>query len=293
MDTLHTLTLASSPYSGLILIYVGLLSLMVGSFLNVVIHRLPQMLEKESQIQCRELLNIHTPHKDAPPPRLSRPRSFCPHCKHSLWIRDLIPLLSYALLGGKCRNCKGIISARYVLVELLTVVSSLLVIYQLGLSILGFGTLLLTWLLIVLVFIDIEHMILPDALLYISLWLGLLMSSYTLMIPAEAAILGAVLGYLSLWSIYWTFKVVTQKEGLGYGDFKLTAVFGAWLGSADLPLVLVLASLSGILFAIVRHLSGKGHYRQAFAFGPHIALAGWLMILYGHRLPFEWMRYPL
>ncbi|MEO5343959.1 MAG: A24 family peptidase, partial [Gammaproteobacteria bacterium SHHR-1] len=228
----------------LLYLLTGLLALLVGSFLNVVIHRLPQMMEQDWKGQCRELLELPA---EADPPRynLLVPRSRCPHCNHAIRWWENIPLLGWLLLRGRCSACAKPIGLRYPLVEGLSALLSLVVVWQLGPTLQAAALLLLTWALIAMSLIDIDHQLLPDSLTQPFIWLGLLLAIPGLFIGAEQAILGAAVGYLSLWSFYWLFKLLTGKEGMGYGDFKLLALFGAWAGWADVFLIILLSSVVG------------------------------------------------
>jgi len=215
-----------------------LLGMIVGSFLNVVVYRLPKMLLRDWQQQAREVLGLPATPAEATL-NLMLPRSRCPHCGHAIRSWENIPVISYLLLGGKCSNCKAAISLRYPLVELFAGLISALVVWHFGLSWQAAAMLLLSWGLLAMSLIDADHQLLPDALVLPLLWLGLLVNSQGLFAPLVDALWGAVFGYLSLWSIYWLFKLITGKEGMGYGDFKLLALLGAWGGWQVLPLTLI------------------------------------------------------
>ncbi|MEH8019088.1 A24 family peptidase [Rheinheimera muenzenbergensis] len=274
---------------------VLLLSLVVGSFLNVVIYRLPKMMENEWQ---QEYQAYFTPDTAAAAPatparfNLAVPRSACPCCNAPIQARDNIPLLSWLLLKGKCRQCAAPISARYPLVELLTGLLSATVAWQLGFGAAAAVVIVTTWLLIALSFIDIDKMLLPDQLTLPLLWLALLFSlSDSAMVNPAEAIIGAAAGYLSLWSVYWLFKLLTGKEGMGYGDFKLLAVFGALLGWQQLPLIILLSSCVGAVVGIVL-LTVQGKDKATpIPFGPYIAAAGWIALLWGEQLTTAYLRY--
>ncbi|MDA1107532.1 MAG: A24 family peptidase [Proteobacteria bacterium] len=263
----------------------GLLGLMVGSFLNVVIHRLPQMMQRDWQTQCRELLAMPDESSTAPAHfSLVTPRSRCPQCGHGITALENIPLLSYLALKGKCSACGARISPRYPLVELLTAALSAAVAAHFGFGWMSAAALLLTWALIALTFIDLDHQLLPDSITLPLLWGGLLLSLGGVFVDSPTAIIGAAAGYLSLWTVYWLFKLLTGKEGMGQGDFKLLAVFGAWLGWQALPLIILLSSLVGALVGISLMLF-RNHQRDTpIPFGPYLAAAGWIALLWGAPL---------
>uniref|UniRef100_A0A486XKD4 Prepilin leader peptidase/N-methyltransferase n=1 Tax=Rheinheimera sp. BAL341 TaxID=1708203 RepID=A0A486XKD4_9GAMM len=279
-------------YPALFIAAVVLFSLLIGSFLNVVIYRLPKMMELEWQQEYQDYFN---PDKNVAAPatfNLATPRSRCPSCNNMITARDNIPLISWLLLKGKCRHCSAPISARYPLVEALTAVLSAVVAWQLGFTLTAALFILITWLLIALTFIDIDKMLLPDQLTLPLLWLVLLfsVSDAALVSPAQA-IVGAAAGYLSLWSVYWLFKLLTGKEGMGYGDFKLLAVFGALLGAQQLPLIILLSSAVGAVVGITL-LSVQGKDKATpIPFGPYIAAAGWIAMLWGEQMTNAYLRY--
>jgi leader peptidase (prepilin peptidase)/N-methyltransferase len=265
------------------LVFATVLGLLVGSFLNVVILRLPARLEAQWRREAREELDIAD--ADEPlPPGIVREASHCPHCKHPLAARDNIPLIGWLLLRGRCRYCAAPISAQYPLVEFLSGVLSALVVWKFGPGWVALAGLVFTWMLIALAGIDFRTQLLPDQLTLPLLWIGLLLSLLPMFVLPAPAILGASLGYLSLWSVYWLFKLLTGKEGMGYGDFKLLAALGAWMGpSALLPVVLlsslVGALVGGTLIALRRH--GR---EMPMPFGPFIAMAGWIWFMAGEPL---------
>jgi leader peptidase (prepilin peptidase)/N-methyltransferase len=263
------------------------LGLLVGSFLNVVSYRLPLMLKTEYAKECREFLNVDhcTPNNNAQKTfNLMFPHSHCPHCEHSISMRDNIPLISYYLLRGRCRHCQHRIHWQYPLVEAVCAAVTFLVTWHFGWQLLTLGLLLLTWNLIVMTVIDLEHLIIPDELSLSFLWLGLLININDTLVPLHDAVLGAAFGYLSLWSIYWIFKIITGKEGMGYGDFKLTALLGAWFGWQQLPLIVFLSACIGLLFGMYRILIQKHSKDTPFAFGPFISLAGFIAMIWGKQL---------
>ncbi|WP_324023854.1 prepilin peptidase [Aeromonas caviae] len=271
------------PWLYLSLIF--LFSLMVGSFLNVVIHRLPIMMERTWHAEYSDYFG----NDEETPPATGRynlmvPRSRCPHCDHPIGALENIPLLSWLCLRGRCRNCHASISARYPLVELLTALLSVSVAAALAP---GWGTLaalLLTWTLVALTFIDLDKMLLPDQLTLPLLWGGLLFNLAGGFVPLADAVIGTMAGYLVLWSLYWAFKLLTGKEGMGYGDFKLLAALGAWLGWQALPIVLLLSSLAGAIIGIGLILLRNHHQGKPIPFGPYLAIAGWITLLWGDSI---------
>ncbi|TNI22733.1 prepilin peptidase [Aeromonas dhakensis] len=263
---------------------VFLFSLMIGSFLNVVIHRLPIMLEREWQAEYLSYFNPETQLQQEERYNLMVPRSACPHCGHAITAVENIPLLSWLWLKGRCRECQAPISARYPLVELLTALLSLVVAatFPPGWGLLA--SLLLTWVLVALTFIDLDKMLLPDQLTLPLLWGGLLFNLAGGFVPLADAVIGAMAGYLVLWSLYWAFKLLTGKEGMGYGDFKLLAALGAWLGWQALPIVLLLSSLVGAIIGISLILLRNHHQNKPIPFGPYLAIAGWIALLWGDTI---------
>jgi leader peptidase (prepilin peptidase) / N-methyltransferase len=261
---------------------VGFFALAVGSFLNVVIHRLPLMMEQEWRRECADLAGEAL----APTPRLSLalPGSRCPHCAHPLRVWENIPLLSYLLLRGRCAVCREPIGVRYPLVEAGTALFSILVVWRFGVTWEAAAALILTWGLIALAVIDIDTQLLPDSITLPLLWLGLLISLDGGFASPQDAILGAALGYLFLWSLYQVFKLITGREGMGYGDFKLFALFGAWLGWQVLPMILILSSVVGAILGLVL-IARRGQDRHTpLPFGPYLAAAGWIALLWGNDL---------
>ncbi|MCR3904119.1 A24 family peptidase [Aeromonas hydrophila] len=263
---------------------VFLFSLMIGSFLNVVIHRLPIMLEREWQAEYLGYFNPEALPQQEERYNLMVPRSACPHCGHAITAMENIPLLSWLWLKGRCRECQAPISARYPLVELLTALLSLVVAttFPPGWALLA--ALLLTWVLVALTFIDLDKMLLPDQLTLPLLWGGLLFNLAGGFAPLADVVIGAMAGYLVLWSLYWAFKLLTGKEGMGYGDFKLLAALGAWLGWQALPIVLLLSSLVGAFIGIGLILLRNHHQNKPIPFGPYLAIAGWIALLWGDTI---------
>jgi leader peptidase (prepilin peptidase)/N-methyltransferase len=261
---------------------LGLFALAVGSFLNVVIHRLPLMMEQAWRRECADLAGEEIPAAERL--SLALPGSRCPHCGHALRARENIPLLSYLFLRGRCSACAKPIGGRYPLIEAGTALLSILVVWQLGVTWEAAAALILTWGLIALAFIDIDTQLLPDSITLPLLWLGLLLSLDGGFTSPRDAILGAALGYLFLWTIYQVFKLITGREGMGYGDFKLFALFGAWLGWQALPMILILSSVVGAIIGLAL-LARRGQDRHTpLPFGPYLAAAGWLALLWGDSL---------
>ena len=259
-----------------------ILGLMVGSFLNVVIHRLPKMMEREWHHNCLELQGKEVP--EQPKYSLSKPRSACPSCGHQITALENIPIVSYLMLGGKCKGCKAKISMRYPLVEALTGALIGLVAYKYGYTYTTLFAWVFTLALIALTFIDFDTQLLPDDITLPLLWLGLLFNLNTGFTDLKSAVIGAVLGYLILWSVYWLFKIVTGKEGMGYGDFKLLGAIGAWFGWQLLPAVILLSSVVGAVIGIsLIVFQGKGR-STAIPFGPFLALGGIVALFFGQQL---------
>ncbi|TCT24695.1 prepilin peptidase [Thermomonas haemolytica] len=259
------------------------LGLLVGSFLNVVILRLPRRLEWQWKREAREILEIPELY-EPPPPGVVVERSHCPHCGHQLAWYENIPLLSWLALGGKCRSCKAPISLQYPLVELLTGVLFLACVWRFGFGWKGFGALLFTSYLVALAGIDLRTRLLPDQLTLPLLWLGLVAAMEHLYVQPKPAVLGVMAGYLSLWSVYWLFKQLTGKEGMGHGDFKLLAAIGAWTGLAGVLPTILLSSLVGAVVGSL-WLAAKGRDKATpIPFGPYLALAGWISFMWGNDL---------
>ena len=266
----------------------ALLGLMVGSFLNVVVHRLPIMMERDWQCQCAEMSGDAPPESE--PFSLVRPRSRCPACGHQIGALENIPVISWLLLRGKCSACGAPISVRYPLVEALTAVLSALVAAHFGPSWACAGALTMVWSLIALTFIDADTQLLPDSITLPLLWLGLLFNLSGTFVGLSAAVVGAMAGYLSLWSVYWLFKLLTGKEGMGYGDFKLLAALGAWLGWQMLPLVILLSSLVGAVVGVALIILAKRGRQVPIPFGPYLAAAGIIALLWGKGLNEAYLR---
>ncbi len=289
--------------------FIAVLGLVVGSFLNVVIHRVPIMLERQwYQQSIQYLLELKNQGRDdlkhfdsadqtiditvhsrsqAEPSQtynLLFPSSQCPHCNIPIRFWQNIPLLSYIFLRGRCSNCDSSISPRYPIIELMTALLSLVVAYYFGFSIQTLAGLLFTWILIALAAIDMDTQLLPDNITLFGLWLGLLFSLLFVFVSPQQAILGGIAGYLFLWLIYWAFKILTGKDGMGYGDFKLFAMAGAWMGWSALPLVIFIASLTGAIWGICSMLLGLSTRENPMPFGPFLALGAWLTFIFGDQI---------
>jgi leader peptidase (prepilin peptidase)/N-methyltransferase len=262
----------------------GLLGLCVGSFLNVVIHRLPKMMEQDWQAQCAELRG-ESPPDQGEALSLAKPRSRCPNCGHQITPLENIPLVSYLLiLKGKCSGCGTRISPRYPITELLTGLLSAFAAWHFGPTIQTVGALALLWALIALSAIDLDTQLLPDSITLPLLWLGLAFNLWTTFADLPTAVIGAMAGYLSLWSVFWLFKLATGKEGMGYGDFKLLAALGAWLGWQMLPAIILLSSVVGAVVGIALIVAARHGRNVPIPFGPYLAAAGVIALFWGQRI---------
>lgn len=259
------------------------LGLCVGSFLNVVIYRLPLMMQRSERAYARELLGMEQ--EQLAPFNLFKPNSHCPNCGHPIRFWENIPLISYFVQKGRCTSCWQAISCRYPIIEALCGVLSVLVALQCQTPLLLLWVLLFTWCLIALTAIDFDEQLLPDVLTLPLMWLGIAGATFHILpLSLFDSVVGAMAGYLILWSVYWLFKWLTGKEGMGYGDFKLLAALGAWAGALNLPAILLLSTLLAIMYAVlVRIRQG-----QAFSYGPFLAIAGWLMFMYGRPIQAWW-----
>jgi len=260
------------------------LSLLIGSFLNVVIYRLPVMMKNDWQQQIDQHLQGDNYKNQQAPFNLVKPDSTCPKCGHKIRAWENIPIFSWLFLRGKCSQCKTAISIRYPSIELFTAILSAWVAYELGFNAVAFGFIFCTWLLVAMTFIDIDEMLLPDVLTLSVLWIGLLLAAYTPAMVLSDAVIGAAAGYLSLFSVYWVFKLVTGKEGMGHGDFKLLAAIGVWVGWQHLPIVILLSSLVGAVIGITLMIINRKDGNLAIPFGPYLAAAGFLTMLYGDNI---------
>jgi leader peptidase (prepilin peptidase)/N-methyltransferase len=269
----------------------GLFGLMIGSFLNVVIHRLPKMMQRESDNYVAQESGKPLPHTDRY--NLTVPRSACPYCGHQITALENIPVISYLFLGGKCRKCKTPISIRYPIVEILTGALSAFLVWRFGSGAAGLATLVFAYLLIAMTFIDADTQLLPDDLTLPLLWCGLLINLNGTFVPLKDAVIGAAAGYLSLWAVYWVFKLATGKEGMGYGDFKLLAALGAWLGWAMLPVIILLSSIVGAVVGISLIAFTKHGRNTPIPFGPYLAAAGLIALLYGRQMMQTYLGFSL
>ena len=266
------------------LLIVGVFGLLVGSFLNVVILRLPKKVKWEWTEQSAEWLKI-APKDDSPPPAgIALEASHCPKCKTKIKPWHNLPLIGYLLLRGKCAACQQPISIRYPLVEFITAVLTIIVIWKFGLTLAGGLGVILTWTLIVQTGIDFDNKLLLDEITLPILWLGILASLVPVYTSPTDAIIGAVAGYLSLWSVFQLFKLVTGKEGMGFGDFKLLALLGAWLGWQFLPQIILISTLLGSLVGITLIISKKMNRENPIPFGPYIAAAGYIALIWGEQI---------
>jgi len=271
------------------IVVIGILGLLIGSFLNVVIYRLPVILQRNWKTQCVDYLEIaNTEHSNQDPQEkafnLVVPRSRCPNCDHQITALENIPVISYLILKAKCSNCGSHISIRYPIIEAITGLLSIVVAWQLGFTYATAAALFLTWALVALTMIDFDHQLLPDNITLPFLWIGLLLSLATIFTDPQSSIIGAASGYLTLWSVYWLFKLATGKEGMGFGDFKLLAVFGAWFGWQYLPVIVLLSSLVGAVVGISLILFKGKDKNIPIPFGPYLAAAGWIAMLWGDEI---------
>ncbi len=284
--TIFELLYTSQP---LFISTIAILGLLIGSFLNVVIYRLPIMMEREWQSQCDELSGKPSQQNDIF--TLSKPRSRCPNCNHAISMFENIPVISYLVLAGKCKECKTAIPKRYPIIEMLTGILSGVIAYYFGFEWACLGALLLTWSLIALTFIDVDHQLLPDSITLPLLWLGIFFNLFSHFTTLQSSVVGAIAGYLSLWLVFQTFKLVTGKEGMGYGDFKLLAALGAWLGWAFLPSIILLSSLVGAVVGLTL-LALRQHQRDIpIPFGPYLAAAGWIALVWGDTINNTYLRF--
>ena len=278
--------LHSSPLAFTIM--CGILGLMVGSFLNVVIHRLPKMMELAWAQQCAEL-RVEAP-ISTPAYNLITPRSACPHCNHAISAWENIPLVSYLLLRGKCKDCGAKISPRYPIIEAISGMLCAFAAWHFGFGLAAVGALLLIWALLALTTIDFDTQLLPDDVTLPLLWTGLLFNLFDVFTNLPSAVVGAVVGYLALWCVYWLFKLITGKEGMGYGDFKLLAALGAWLGWQMLPLIILLSSLVGAVVGITLIVTLKHGRNIPIPFGPYLAGGGLIALFWGQTLTQSYLR---
>ena len=282
-----TLLQALQASPAFLVLSTALLGLLVGSFLNVVIYRLPVMMERAWRHDCAGLDEdqvVDSALTEEEPFNLVVPRSRCPHCGHLIRAHENIPVISYLLLRGRCGQCRAPISLRYPLIEFFTALVSVCTVIHFGATTQALFALLFSWSLIALTMIDIDHQLLPDSITLPLLWLGLLLTPAAIFTDSHSAIIGAAAGYLMLWLVYQLFKLVTGKEGMGYGDFKLLAVLGGWMGWQILPLVLLLSSLVGAVIGTLILTFSKQDRATPIPFGPYLAVAGWIALLWGSEL---------
>lgn len=274
-----------SQHPALFITLVGLTGLILGSFLNVVIHRLPLMMDRDWRRECQEYCEQPIAQADLPEPfNIAVPRSRCGHCQSEIPAKYNVPILGYLRLKGRCHHCQSAIGMRYPLVEALTAAVSMTLAHYFGPNALFLGLWVLSLGLIALAFIDADTMLLPDQITLPLLWLGLLINLNGSIATLEDAVLGAVFGYLSLWSVFQGLKLLTGKEGMGYGDFKLMALFGAWLGWQPLLLIILLSSVLGAIYGIAQIALGRQQKGNPMPFGPWIILAGWIALLWGDHI---------
>jgi leader peptidase (prepilin peptidase)/N-methyltransferase len=263
-------------------IFIGILGLLVGSFLNVVIHRIPKMMQRDEDNYIAELSEKARPHQDKY--NLMVPRSACPHCQHQISAIENIPVLSYLFLGGKCSQCKAPISPRYPIVEAVTGIISAYAIWHFGSGIEGMAAVVFVWFLVALTGIDFDTQLLPDQLTLPLVWIGLLLNTRYTFTSLEQAVLGAALGYMSLWTVNASYRLWRGHDGMGYGDFKLLAALGAWLGAMNLPFIIFAASMVGSVFGIFMLLGKRLGWNIPFAFGPFLAGAGLIALFWGNQI---------
>ncbi len=267
---------------------VALVGLCVGSFLNVVIHRLPRMLERGWEAQAAEQRGETPP--THPAYNLVVPRSACPACGHRIGALENVPVVSWLLLRGKCSACGAPISSRYPFVEVLGALLALAAFWRFGVTWQALAACVLLWTLTALTFIDFDTQYLPDSLTLPLVWAGLIANMFELFVPLKTAVIGAVAGYLSLWSVYWLFKLIRGKEGMGYGDFKLLAALGAWLGWQMLPLIVLLSSVVGAAIGLLLIVFKGRDHNVPLAFGPYLAIAGAIALFFGPALVKMYLR---
>lgn len=262
------------------------LGLSFGSFLNVIAYRLPKMMERDWKLECHEFLEMDPPDLDdkLSSLNLAMPASACPNCGHKIRFWENIPVISYLLLRARCSSCATAISIQYPVVELLTGLASVVVAYTFGVTIQTVAALIFTWVLIALTLIDLKKQLLPDSITIPLLWSGILLSLFNVFTDVNASVIGAIAGYMLLWSVYQLFKLLTKKEGMGFGDFKLLAALGAWAGYSYLPQIILISSVVGSIIGISMLVIGKTKQQQPIPFGPYLAIAGWIALLWGETI---------
>lgn len=281
MSSIIQILETSTPYLAFVLILFGLV---VGSFLNVVIHRLPIMMERQWQQESQAILHPEAEPEPQPAYNLMTPASTCPSCQHKIRAWENIPVISYLFLKGKCAGCKRRIAPRYPAIEIISALMTLVIGLNCGISLETLAFCLFGWSLLALTMIDYDTQLLPDSITLPLLWAGLILNSFDLVVSLDQALWGAVIGYLSLWSVYWVFKLLTGKEGMGYGDFKLLAALGAWLGWMKLPLIILLSSLVGTIAARWLIFTKRQDRSNPIPFGPYLAIAGFVALVWGEQL---------
>ncbi len=262
------------------------LGLSFGSFLNVIAYRLPKMMERDWKLECHEFLEMEPPDIDDKllSLNLATPASACPNCGHKIRFWENIPVISYLLLRARCSSCATAISIQYPVVELLTGLASVVVAYTFGVTIQTIAALIFTWVLIALTLIDLKKQLLPDSITIPLLWSGIILSLFNVFTDLNASVIGAIAGYMLLWSVYQLFKLLTKKEGMGFGDFKLLAALGAWAGYSYLPQIILISSVVGSIIGISMLVIGKTKQQQPIPFGPYLAIAGWIALLWGETI---------
>jgi leader peptidase (prepilin peptidase)/N-methyltransferase len=266
------------------------LGLLVGSFLNVLIYRLPVMMERDWRAQARDMLALPAEEKTETF-NLFLPHSRCPHCAHKIRAWENLPVISYLFLGGKCSSCKAPISKRYPLIELACGLLSAFIAWHFGFGWQAGAVLVLSWGLLAMSVIDMDHQLLPDSLVLPLLWLGLIANTFGLFTSLHDALWGAVLGYMSLWSVFWIFKLLTGKEGMGQGDFKLLALFGAWGGWQIVPLTILVSSAVGAVLGLIILRLRNAETSTPIPFGPYLAIAGWIALLWGGQITDSYLQF--
>ena len=269
----------------------AVLGLCVGSFLNVVIHRLPIMMERRWQMECADLTDAEKVTSKTEPYNLLVPKSSCPTCNAPITASQNIPVLSWLILRGRCGNCRVKISVQYPAIEALTAVLSVIVVAHFGATIQSITAIVFTWSLVALSAIDFKTTLLPDDITLPLLWFGLLANTYTMFTDLHSAVIGATAGYLILWFVYQVFRLITGKEGMGYGDFKLLAAMGAWLGWQQLPLIILVSSLLGAVVGIGLIIVRGRDKNIPIPFGPYLAGAGWIAMLWGEQIMHRYLQY--
>lgn len=278
--------LQAQPF--LFVLCMAILGLCVGSFLNLVIYRLPKMMQQDWHTQCCKFLDIED-NIEQPNLTLFFPASHCPQCQHRLTLVENIPIISYCFQHGRCKSCNAHIPIKYLIIEVLTAIASAYIAWHFGFGLQAILAIVLTWVLICLAAIDLKHSLLPDDLTLPFMWLGLACNLFNIFTDLYSSLIGAMLGYIVFWSIFMIFKIVTGKEGLGHGDFKLLALLGAWFGWQMLPLIILLSSISASLIGVVLIIFYGRDRAATLPFGPYLAVAGWVTLLWGNQL--TWIYY--